>query len=110
MQVENLCLNGDVERRGRLIADDEGWPQGEGARNADALPLASREAVRIPPDMPHVEADQRDEFVNHFPARLHIADLMNYQRLLNKVVYRHPRVQRPERILKNELNLLPKLL
>src|SRR5271163_75675 len=109
-QVEDLRLDGDVERRGRLVADDEGWPQCEGARDADALALPSGKAVRIPPGMPHIEADQIDELVNHLPARPHIADTMDHQRLFNDVVDRHPRVERPEGILKNELNLSPKLL
>ena len=45
-QVEDLRLDRDVERRDRLVADDELRPQREGARDADALSLAAGELRR----------------------------------------------------------------
>ena len=45
-EVEHLRLHRDVERRGRLVADQELGLGGERARDRDALPLAARELVR----------------------------------------------------------------
>ena len=42
-QVEDRRLDGDVERRGRLVADDELRVAGERARDRDALLQAARE-------------------------------------------------------------------
>ena len=42
-QVEDRGLHGDVERGGRLVADDEARLAGERARDRDALLLAARE-------------------------------------------------------------------
>ena len=46
-QVQNLSLNAHVEGRNRLVADKELGFQGEGAGNANSLPLASRKLVRV---------------------------------------------------------------
>ena len=45
-QVEDLRLDGDVERGDRLVADDQLRVDRERPRDADALPLAARELVR----------------------------------------------------------------
>ena len=45
-QVDDLRLDRDVERRHRLVADDEVWLGGERAGDADALALAAGEFVR----------------------------------------------------------------
>ena len=46
-QVQHLRLHGDVERRDRLVGDDELRLEGERAGDADALALAAGEFVRI---------------------------------------------------------------
>ena len=46
-QVEDLRLHRDVERRHRLVADDQLRLQRERARDADPLALAARELVRV---------------------------------------------------------------
>ena len=45
-QVDHLRLDRDVERRDRLVGDDQLRVQRERARDADALSLAARELVR----------------------------------------------------------------
>src|SRR5258705_8932809 len=45
-QVEDLRLDGDVERRDRLVADDQVRFCGKRPGDADALALAAREFVR----------------------------------------------------------------
>ena len=46
-QVEDLRLHGDVERRDRLVADNEFRVERERASDADALPLAAGEGMRV---------------------------------------------------------------
>ena len=46
-EIEDLRLDGDVERRDRLVADDELGLQRQSARDADALPLTAGKAVRV---------------------------------------------------------------
>jgi hypothetical protein len=46
-QVEHLALDGDIERRHRLVADDQLRAQGDGAGDADALALAAGELERV---------------------------------------------------------------
>ena len=45
-EVEDLRLHRHVERRNRLVADDELRVDRESARDADALALTARELVR----------------------------------------------------------------
>ena len=40
-QVEHLCADGHIQRRDRLVGDDELRLHDEGAGDADALPLAA---------------------------------------------------------------------
>ena len=56
-QVDDLGLDGYVQGGHRLIADDEAGLEGDGARDADALPLAAGELVREPVRCAGVEAD-----------------------------------------------------
>ena len=46
-QLEDLRLDGDVERGGGLVGDDERRVHDERHRDHDALPHAARELVRI---------------------------------------------------------------
>lgn len=48
-QCDNLRLNRNIERRDRLVADDELRFQRQCAGNGDPLPLAAGELVRITP-------------------------------------------------------------
>ncbi len=48
-QVDDLRLHRNVERRHRLVADDEVGLHRERARDADALPLAAGKLVRVAP-------------------------------------------------------------
>ena len=46
-QIDDLRLDRDIERRDRLVADDEIRRGGEGPRDADALTLPTGKFVRI---------------------------------------------------------------
>ena len=56
-QVDDLRLDGDVQRGDRLVRDDQLRLQGERAGDADALPLAAGELVREAVVVLGVEAD-----------------------------------------------------
>jgi hypothetical protein len=60
-QVEDLRLNGDVERRNRLVAHEELWLHSESARDPDPLSLAAGELVRIPVEVRAFEANPLKE-------------------------------------------------
>src|SRR5262249_7851139 len=60
-QVDHLGLDRDVERGNRLVADDEPRLGCEGAGDADALPLAARELVRIALSVLWRETDETEE-------------------------------------------------
>jgi hypothetical protein len=61
-EVEDLRADRDVQRRDRLIADDQFWFDRERAGDGDALALAAGEFVRITPLEPRLEADQSQDF------------------------------------------------
>jgi hypothetical protein len=63
-QVDDLRLDRDVERRHRLVADDELRLDRERARDADALALAAGEFVRIALRVLGGEADQDEKFMD----------------------------------------------
>ena len=60
-QIEDLRLDRDVERGNRLVADDELGLQRERAGDADALPLAAGEFVRIAVHLRLAQADPLEQ-------------------------------------------------
>ena len=68
-QVQDLTADRDVERRHRLVANDQLGLDGERAGNGDALPLPARELVRIALRVLGPEADGVQE-VGNAPAAI----------------------------------------
>ena len=56
-ELQHLGAHGDVERRDRLVGDDEFRPAHDGAGDRDALALAAGELVRIALGETVAEAD-----------------------------------------------------
>ncbi len=56
-QVEHLGLHRDVERRDRFVADDELGLDRQGPGDADPLPLAAGEFVRVAAQVARLQAD-----------------------------------------------------
>ncbi len=94
-QVDDLRLHRHVQRRHRLIADDQVRARRQRARDADALPLAAGEFVRIAADRVarqlHLVHQQLDAF-GQLAAAPHHAEID--QRLSQDVAHLHARVQR----------------
>src|SRR5262249_26825157 len=81
-EIDDLCLNGYVERGYRFVTDNQFGRNRQGASNSDALALAAGELMWVPPHMIGVEPhgfEQLDDSVHVLPVGLHQA--VNGQRL-----------------------------
>ena len=93
-QVDDLRLDGDVERGHRLVADDQLGAHRERARDADALPLAARELMGVAPHVVRVEADRLQEVGDLLLALTPgLGELVDDERLAHDGAHGHPRVQ-----------------
>ena len=104
-QVQDLRLDGDVQRLGRLVADDESRLHRKRSGDADALPLAAAELVRIAiggllPESAAFEQllDANAEFVAG-------RQTVHHERLADETADPHAGVQRAAGILEYDLHL-----
>ena len=104
-QIQNLRLDGDVERGDRLVGNDEFGFDGERAGDGDALALAAGKFVRIFLHETRGEAD----FFHESADRLGQAGLgdfaVNLNRLGKRRINSHAWVERGVRVLKNHLEI-----
>ena len=103
-QVEDARLHGDVERRGRLVADHQVRVAGEGAGDGDALLLAAGELRRPLEQEARLDAHVGGELVDlgAHGARLGAAELAHGAR---EDLARAPgRVERGVRVLEDHLD------
>jgi hypothetical protein len=108
-QIDHLRLNGHVERRHRLVENDERRIEGERARKADALPLTAAELVRVALEVCRVQADELEQLADAAATLVSIAEAVNDQRFLDDLTCPHPRVQRRVWVLKDDLHVAPRL-
>src|SRR5579859_1015742 len=104
-QVDDLRLDRDVEGRDGLVAHDEARLHRERAGDADALPLAARELVRVPIGEVRIESNDAQQLLDAlllFPAPRQI---VNLQWLADDAADRHARVQARVRVLEDHLHL-----
>ena len=106
-QVQDLRLDRDVERRHRLVADDEVGLEDERAGDADALALAAGELVRVAPRVVRLEADQVHHLGDLLPPLGVAAEAVDAQALADAVADRRPRVEAGVRILEDDLHPPP---
>ena len=106
-QVDHLRLHGDVERRHRLVADDEARLHGERARDADALALAAGELVRVAGRVLGAQSDFLEQLPDASVRVGSFGEPVDGQSLAHDRADRHARVERRERILKDDLHLPP---
>src|SRR5215469_13989140 len=105
-QIDDLRLNGDIERRYRFVTNDQLGRNRQGASNSDALALAAGELMWVAPHVIGVEPygfEQLDNSVHELPMCVHQA--VNGQSLANDGADRHARIERGIRILKNNLQV-----
>ena len=107
-QVEHLRLDRDVERRHRLVAEQQVRLQRQGAGDADPLALSARELVRIAVGHRRQQADQVEQLGDPFaePAAAP-GDAMDLERFAHDLPHPHAGIERAEGILKHHLHASP---
>ena len=103
-QIEDLCLDGDVERGDGFVADQETRLHREGAGDADTLALPAAELVRIAACVKVVQAHHLQQFADPGADLGTREDVMHQQDLPQCGTHGHARVQRRERILEHDLH------
>ncbi len=63
-QVDHLRLDRDIQRRDRLVQDQQVGVAGQGAGDADALALAAGELMRVVAAHGRVDADRGEELID----------------------------------------------
>jgi hypothetical protein len=104
-QVQDLRLDGHVQRGHRLVGDDEAGPQGERAGDADALALAAAEGVGKAAHILGAEPDAAEQLGHALLALAPAADAVDVEGLAHEVEQRHARIEGGERILEDHLHL-----
>ena len=105
--IDDLGLDGNVQRRDRLVTDDEGRVYGQSAGNADALSLTAGKLVRVPCGVFGIQSDQFHEVQDLLSAvLLALVEVVDIQRLTDDVLDRHTGVQGRVGVLEDHLHLL----
>ena len=103
-EIDHLRLNRNVECRYRLVTDDQLGLHRERPRDADALPLAARELVRVARRILGPEPDFVEELPNAFVRLGAGGELVDRQAFPDDRADRHPRIQAGERVLEDDLD------
>ena len=106
-KVQDLRLDGNIQRRDRLITDNELRVHRQGAGNADALAAATVQFVRVTVFQPLRQADQFHQFIYALvDCLLALYDAGDFQRFGNQLGDAHAGIQRGVRILEDHLDLV----
>jgi hypothetical protein len=106
-QVQDLCLDGNVQCADGFIADQELGTQSDGAGDADSLSLAAGEFMRKAKRVGLMQPYALEKFC-HSPSKCAAPfDPMDDQRFGNDVTGIHPRIQATLGILKDDLQGSP---
>ncbi len=106
-QVDDLGLDGNIQRRNRLVADNNFGIQDQCPRQAGPLPLPAGKFVGIAVEMLEPQPHLFHNLQSGVHARLTGADLMDLQRFRQDVPHPLLRVQRGVGVLKDHLDLTP---
>ena len=105
-QVDHLRLDRHVERRHRLVADDQLGLDGERAGDADALALAAGEFVREAVHVVGLQADRLEQLHDAvFHRLLRRRELVDGERLADDRADLQPRIERGVGILEDDLHV-----
>ena len=106
-QVDDLRLDGDVERRHRLVGHDQPGLDRQRTGDRQPLALAAGEFVRIAPGMIGPEAHQLQQFADPgAPRGFGPGQAMQHQRFAQHGAHRHARIERGVRVLEDHLHAL----
>lgn len=103
-QVDDLALDRHVERRQRLVGDDQSWVGCERPGDRDSLPLAAGEFVWIAVQGIGGETDLLRKRVCSLPTLGPRATSLNAEWFCDNRCHDHARIKRTERILENDLH------
>src|SRR6195256_6946709 len=92
-QIDHLGLDRYVERRYRLVAHDQARPERERPRDADALPLAAGELVRIVQHLIRPEPDLLEQLGDPLPLFAAGRHAMDAERFADDIASRHARIE-----------------
>ena len=102
-EVDDLCLDGDVEGGNGLVEDEQIRTQRQRAGDGDALSLAAGELTRPPLGALRIDTDLAQQ-LGDAPG---IVDAIDPQRLRDDLRNRHPRIERRIGVLEHDLQLAP---
>ena len=105
-QIDDLCLNRDVEGRNGFVADDQPGVERECASDAEALALPARKFVGIFFQGVGIETHAVKQVGDAFVAMAAVPVEVT-QRLGNDITSPHARIERRIRVLENDLHLPP---
>ena len=106
--LQNLRLYRDVQRGNRLVRYNQIRLYGQRTGNADTLALPSADFVRIPQRQFRGQFNALQQRRDTGPSRRTIRQFrraMDTQYLVQTIADAHARIQRPQRILKNQLDV-----
>src|SRR5205823_3068397 len=105
-QIQDACLNRDVKRRQRLVADKVAWVEGKRASDGDTLELSATDIARLP--LQHVRGQPH---LLEQPKRLLLLRLWSdteiTQRLGDDRLDAVPPVEGGPRVLEDRLHCAP---
>ena len=105
--VDDLRLNGNVQRGHGLVADDELGVHGESSGNADSLALTAGKLMCVARGVLGIESHGRHELEDFLAALFAVrVQLMHVQRLSDDVFDRHAGIKGRIRVLEHHLHLL----
>ena len=103
-EVEDLRLDGDVERRNRLVGDEQTRPRRQCCGDADALTLTARQRVRSPVGEGRADSDLGEHLRNSGVTLLTRTDAQRVECLADAASHCPSWVQRTERVLEDRLH------
>ena len=104
-QVEDLRLNGDVERRYGLICDENARARRKRTRDRDPLPLAAGKLTRVALGRARRQPDELEHRFHVLSCRRALDDAVDQRGLRDRAADLHARVERREGILEHHLHL-----
>jgi hypothetical protein len=104
-EVEDLCLDRDIESRRRLIKDDELWARDQCPGNANTLPLAATEFMGVTIHMVFIESHFSEARSDPCNDLLPFGKTVDLEGIPYGLFDQHPRIKGRLRILKDDLEV-----
>ena len=106
-EVEHLGAHRDVERGHRLVGHYQARVERQGAGDADALALATGEGMRVATHVLRPQPDFLEQLLDAPVGLGTFGELVDRESLAHDRADRHARIERRERVLKDDLHLAP---